>query len=82
MRGYLIPRLEELLGSKPLAIFVTAALFSCYHSYESPRAMIRMFVWGVVSGVIFCRWRRLMPLALAHSLDNFLIFCRVPIPWI
>jgi membrane protease YdiL (CAAX protease family) len=82
MRGYLIPRFEELLGSTPLALLLSSVLFACYHSYQGPRGMIWAAIFGLVQGILFCLFRRLGPLAFAHSLNDFVAIGRVPIPWI
>ncbi len=70
MRGYLIPRFEELLGSSAKAIFLSAILFASYHLYQGPYGAGSAFVLGLLFGAIFCSTRRLWPLAAAHALLN------------
>jgi membrane protease YdiL (CAAX protease family) len=72
MRGYLIPRFEDLLGSSAKAIFLSALLFASYHLYQGYYGAGSALVVGLVFGVIFCSSRRIWPLAAAHALHNIL----------
>ena len=75
-RGYLIPRLERLIGSKWKSIGVTALLFAFWHAYQGVYGVAGAAVWGFSFGILFCGFRRLWPLAMAHALHNFLITIR------
>jgi membrane protease YdiL (CAAX protease family) len=72
MRGYLIPRLERLLGSTCAAILLTAVLFGSYHLYQGVGPAISTAAMGLVYGASFCVLRRLWPICLAHTLGNIL----------
>jgi membrane protease YdiL (CAAX protease family) len=72
MRGYLIPRLERLLGSSAVAVGLTAVMFGSYHFYQGVGPAIAIVGVGVVYGVSFCLLRRLWPIWLAHVLHNIL----------
>jgi membrane protease YdiL (CAAX protease family) len=74
MRGYLIPRLEQLLKSSWAAILISAVLFASYHLYQGVPATIIIAMDGLVYGVSFYFFRRLWPLCIAHTLHNFLIY--------
>lgn len=58
------------------AILVPSALFALQHIWyaPTPAAIIAFvcayFVWGLCSGLIYLRQRRLMPLVFAHALVN------------
>lgn len=60
------------------AIIVPSILFGLQHIWyaPSPDAVVTFvcafFVWGVCSGLIYLRQRRLMPLVFAHGLVNLL----------
>lgn len=60
------------------AILVPAAIFALQHVFyaTTPDAMIvylaAFFVWGVGSGIIVWRQRRLMPIIVAHLLVNLM----------
>jgi membrane protease YdiL (CAAX protease family) len=72
MRAYLIARFEELFESTPVALLLSTVLFTCYHGYQDTGSVIGVVVFGVILGVLFCLFRRLAPLAIAHALNNFL----------
>jgi membrane protease YdiL (CAAX protease family) len=74
MRGYLLPRLERLLGSTSKALLLTSAMFASYHVYLGLGGILSSFMFGIVYGAYFCWQRRLWPLATAHTLCDLLIF--------
>ncbi|WP_432559312.1 CPBP family intramembrane glutamic endopeptidase [Granulicoccus sp. GXG6511] len=61
-----------------LALLVPAVLFGLQHLLYAPTPEAALvfaaafFVWGLGSGVIYLRQRRLMPLVFAHGLVNLL----------
>lgn len=61
-----------------LAIIVPSILFGLQHVWYAPTPdavvafVCAFFVWGVGSGLIYLRQRRLMPLVVAHVLINLL----------
>lgn len=61
-----------------LAIVVPSILFGLQHVWYAPTPdavaafVCAFFVWGVGSGLIYLRQRRLMPLVFAHGLVNLL----------
>jgi membrane protease YdiL (CAAX protease family) len=74
MRGYLIARFERLLPSAWQAVLISTLLFAGYHIYQGPLGAISAMVFGLVSGISFCLFRRLWPLCIAHALLNILIW--------
>jgi membrane protease YdiL (CAAX protease family) len=72
--GYLLRRLDQLGWSWPAAVAASALLRGSYHLYQG----VGGFVGNVVMGLIFCvlyrRWRRVAPLALAHTLIDTVAF--------
>ena len=72
MRGYLIPRLERLLGSSVAAVLLTAAMWGSCHLFYGIGPATAVTGEGVVYGVSFCLLRRLWPVWLAHSIANIL----------
>jgi membrane protease YdiL (CAAX protease family) len=72
--GYLIRRLDQLGWSWPATIAASALLRGSYHLYQG----IGGFIGNVVMGLIFCllyrRWRRVAPLAIAHTLIDTVAF--------
>lgn len=72
LRGYLLPRLVELSGSKLAPVLVTSMLFSSYHIYQGPVGVMTAFFTGVVMGAYFVATRRLWPVAAAHAVMDVL----------
>jgi membrane protease YdiL (CAAX protease family) len=72
-RGYLIPRLEQLLGSGLKAVLVSAVVFASYHAYQGAAGLLHTFFLGLLFGTAFLVLRRLWPLALAHAAYNILL---------
>lgn len=70
MRGYLIPRFEDLFGSTVKALLFSSVLFSSYHLYQGLYGAGSALVMGLVFGVAFCAIRRIWPVAAAHALLN------------
>ena len=54
-RGYLIPRLEELSGSTPLAVIAQALFFGLVHSYRGFGSMVTAALFGLLLGFIFTK---------------------------
>jgi membrane protease YdiL (CAAX protease family) len=70
MRGYLIPRFEDLFGSTGKALVLSSVLFASYHLYQGLYGAGSALVMGLVFGVAFIAMRRLWPIAAAHALLN------------
>jgi len=74
MRGYLIPRFEELFKSPAIAVVLSGAIFASYHMYQSMEHLAAVFVLALVYGIFFYFLRRLWPLMIAHTLTNMMIY--------
>jgi len=72
MRGYLITRLERLLGSTSAAVLVSTVLFASYHFYQGLASVIGIAAIGLVYAISFCLFRRLWPLCLAHAIADII----------
>jgi membrane protease YdiL (CAAX protease family) len=72
--GYLMTRLRSL--SMPLAWIVvcSAVLRGSYHLYQGFGAFVGNAVMGVVFALFFLRYKRVMPLIVAHSLLDITAF--------
>jgi membrane protease YdiL (CAAX protease family) len=72
--GFLLRRLGQLGWSWPATVAASALLRGSYHLYQG----VGGFVGNVVMGLIFCllyqRWRRVAPLAIAHALIDTVAF--------
>jgi len=72
IRGYLWNRLCRVTGSKILALFGSALLFTAYHPY-SARGLTFVFAFGIILGLFNWKGRSLPRLILAHTLFNLSI---------
>lgn len=80
MRAFLIVRLEELVQSTFVAALLSTVLFIGYHGYQGLAGVVGVALFGVIQAVVFCIFRRLAPISLAHSINNFIAIGRLP--WI
>ncbi|MDR2974641.1 MAG: CPBP family intramembrane metalloprotease [Propionibacteriaceae bacterium] len=74
MLGYLVNRLRALRWSPLLAIVVSAAIRGSYHLYQGFGGFLGNVVMGVVFGLLYLRWKRVMPLVIAHTLIDCFAF--------
>ncbi len=72
--GYLLTRLDQLGWSPAKAIALSALLRGSYHLYQGFGAFIGNAVMGVIFGVLYRRWGRVMPLIVAHTLIDAVAF--------
>ncbi|MGH8057133.1 MAG: lysostaphin resistance A-like protein [Candidatus Entotheonellia bacterium] len=73
MRGYLIPRFEQLLRSTWTSLFLTALLFGGFHVDQGMGGVLNATFAGLVYGGAFCWFRRLWPIAAAHIVYNLIV---------
>jgi len=72
VRSYLIPRFERIFSSTPLALLLSTGVFASYHTYQGTGGVISVAAIGLVYGWIFCRFRRLWPLAIGHGTQDLI----------
>jgi membrane protease YdiL (CAAX protease family) len=73
--GYLITRLRDSLQWRTIAIIAASAtLRGSYHLYQGFGAFIGNAVMGVIFALFFLRYKRVMPLIVAHSLLDIVAF--------
>jgi membrane protease YdiL (CAAX protease family) len=73
MRGYLIARLTELLGSRWVAWLVSSVLFGSYHIYQGVIPALTIFGAGLIFGLMVLKMKSVWPSTFAHALFNSLI---------
>lgn len=73
MRGYLLPRLERLLGSPGNAIVATTVFFALGHISQGVYGVIGSACVGLVYGIAFSLTGRLWPVFLAHAAHNLFL---------
>ncbi|MDR0284577.1 MAG: CPBP family intramembrane metalloprotease [Propionibacteriaceae bacterium] len=74
MLGYLLTRLKNLGWSPVVAIIVSALIRGSYHLYQGYGGFIGNLAMGVVFGFLYLRWKRVMPLVIAHTLIDCFAF--------
>jgi membrane protease YdiL (CAAX protease family) len=72
--GYLMTRLTQLGWSTGATIVASAALRGSYHLYQGVGAGLGNFVMGLVFGYLFHRTGRVLPLVIAHTVLDIVVF--------
>ena len=74
MIGYLFTRLGQLQWRIPAIILTSAVVRGSYHLYQGWGGFAGNLIMGVVFGLIYLRWKRVMPLVVAHTLLDVAAF--------
>ena len=77
--GYLLTRLGHLRVRAGWAVGFAAVLRGSYHLYQGYGGFLGNALMGVIFGLVFLRWRRVWPLAVAHSLIDIVVFVGYPL---
>ncbi|HEY8473126.1 MAG TPA: CPBP family intramembrane glutamic endopeptidase [Natronosporangium sp.] len=72
--GYLLRRLQELGWPIAAMVAAQALLRGSYHFYQGFGGFLGNAVMGVVFALFYLRFRRVMPLVIAHSLLDVVAF--------
>ena len=79
-RAYALPRLEALTRRASLALLITALGFGLQHVLlplvsiqVSLARLVETFFLGLAFGAAYLRWRRVLPLIIAHWGLNFVV---------
>jgi membrane protease YdiL (CAAX protease family) len=72
--GYLINRLRDLGWTQWPSILASAVLRGSYHLYQGFGAFLGNAIMGVVFGLFFVRFKRVLPLVIAHTLLDVVAF--------
>ncbi len=79
LNGYLGERLGALGWGTWRILVAVAILRGAYHLYQGPAMALGNVVMGLVFGWVYLRWRRVMPLVLAHTLLDAFAFVGYPL---
>ncbi len=72
--GYLYERLRQL-GYRTVTVVATSAVLrGAYHLYQGIGAFIGNVVMGIVFGLFYVRFKRVLPLVVAHALLDIVAF--------
>src|SRR5580700_2291415 len=72
--GYLLSRLDKLGVNPVAAIAISAVIRGSYHLYQGIGAFFGNAAMGVIFGIFFLRYGRVMPLIIAHTLIDAVTF--------
>ncbi|BFU47853.1 CPBP family intramembrane glutamic endopeptidase [Krasilnikovia sp. MM14-A1004] len=72
--GYLMTRLRQIGWQLPLVVGASAVLRGSYHLYQGFGAFVGNAIMGVVFALFFVRFKRVMPLIVAHSILDIAAF--------
>jgi len=74
-RGYFLLRFTAVTGSAPIALFLSAAIFSLGHGYEGAAGVVTVGVMGLIFGLIyFWRGSLVAPMVMHFLQDLLAIF--------
>jgi membrane protease YdiL (CAAX protease family) len=76
--GYLFARLRDLRWGTWTIILSTAVLRGAYHLYQGAPAFFGNVAMGVLFGWLYSRYGRLLPLVVAHTLIDAIVFVGYP----
>ena len=82
--GYLMERLRDLRWRTPLIVLASALLRGSYHLYQGWGPFFGNFVMGLVFAEYYRRRRRVMPLVVAHTIMDMVVFvgyASIPDEW-
>ncbi len=72
--GYLMTRLRQLAWRTGWVVAASALLRGTYHLYQGFGAFVGNAIMGVVFGLVYVRWKRVMPLVVAHAILDMVAF--------
>ncbi|MGQ9591330.1 MAG: CPBP family intramembrane glutamic endopeptidase [Planctomycetota bacterium] len=70
-RGYLLARLDPLVRTPGIALFVSVAFFACGHAELGPPGLVGSAITGFVYGAVFYVFGRVWPLVVGHAAYDF-----------
>ena len=79
LQGFFLLRLSRVIPGERQAALAAAALFAGAHM-PNPFLVPVTLVWGVVSCLLFLRYRNLYPLMIAHAILGITVAMTIPGP--
>jgi len=74
MLGYLLARLRTLRWNPIWAVILSATIRGSYHLYQGFGGFLGNLGMGLVFGLVYLKWKRVMPLVIAHTLIDCFAF--------
>jgi membrane protease YdiL (CAAX protease family) len=72
--GYLVNRLRDIGWQTAYAVLASAVLRGSYHLYQGFGAFLGNAIMGVVFALFFLRFKRVIPLIIAHTILDVVAF--------
>ena len=72
--AYLLDRLDRLGFKARNSLLISALLRGSYHLYQGFGGFIGNFIMGIAFGYCYRRWGRVMPLVIAHTIMDCVVF--------
>jgi uncharacterized protein len=72
--GYLFERLKQLGYRTVTVVLTSAVLRGAYHLYQGIGAFVGNVIMGVVFGLFYVRFKRVLPLVIAHAILDIVSF--------
>jgi membrane protease YdiL (CAAX protease family) len=69
----MIPRLQHLGLEPKWALLVSTVMFGLGHAYQGFSGLVAATITGAILGGVFLRTRRFWPVAIAHTLLDFMM---------
>jgi len=78
-RGFILEELSKKFNSIPLALIISTILYSIVHIWSCNfMLLVAAFVCGIFWGLIYLRYKSLIPVIISHSLWDFTVFILFP----
>lgn len=74
MLGFLFTRLRDLAWRGWVVVVTSAVVRGSYHLYQGFGGFLGNIVMGLVFGAVYLRWKRVMPLVVAHVILDLVSF--------
>lgn len=72
--GYLVLRLRQLSWGTWAVLATSSLVRASYHLYQGIGGFVGNAIMGVIFGMLYLRWGRVMPLLIAHALIDIVAF--------
>ncbi|MCL2785308.1 MAG: CPBP family intramembrane metalloprotease [Propionibacteriaceae bacterium] len=74
MLGYLFTRMKTVGVSTVWIVIISSVIRGSYHLYQGFGGFIGNLVMGIAFGLLYLRWKRVMPLVITHTLLDIFAF--------
>jgi membrane protease YdiL (CAAX protease family) len=74
MLGFLFTRFRQSSWAWPVVIIASAVIRGSYHLYQGFGGFAGNLIMGVIFGLVYLKWKRVMPLVVAHTLLDVAAF--------